>query len=213
LDGTSRKSVRCGKAQKCKLQIQPGNEGWKEIIPEGSGIRRYRTEEEETSGKKKSLIESGGAIKEARVKNKEKTLTELKVEQALAADSQKGGKIVRPRMKRSGPSKRRYHDFRHKYFMENLTGKGGRLDSRECNEAMHHIMSGFHPSIYNSYLKGKVVDLPRFDHDHPIRTKASRSDPIPHIIDRGGSIKGHSHSQNGLLMPHHGVFFHNTEFH
>jgi hypothetical protein len=176
----------------------------------------------------------GGAIKEARVKKKEKTLTELKVEQALAVDAQKGGAIVKPtsfvsstkgarpahgpaartRMKRSGTSKRRYHDFRHKYFMENLSGKGGRLDSRECNEAMHHIMSNFHPSIYNSYMKGKVVDLPRFDHDHPIRTKASRrADPIPHVIDRGGSLKGHSHSQNGLLMPYHGVFFHNTEFH
>jgi len=168
----------------------------------GGAISKPRVKLEEKTKKDLKIMEAlatqkGGAISKPRVKIKEKTKKDLKIMEALA--TQKGGAISKPK---------RFHDFRHKYLYNKLSGKGGALDSRECHDAMHSIMSRYHPSIYNSYVAGKVVDLPRFDQDHEIKTKRSRADPTAHIIDYGGSLNAISHSENGYLT-HHNPEFHN----
>ena len=76
---------------------------------------------------------------------------------------------------------------------------------------MHNIMSKYDPTLFQSYLRGKVMDLPRFDHDHPIRTKRAIVDSHADVIDRGGSLNSISHSENGILRSHNAEFHHYFE--
>jgi len=113
--------------------------------------------------------------------------------QALA--TQVGGKI-------------KFFDKTHKYLYENLSGRGAKHDSPQCRQMIHRLTQGFHPSFFNSYLHGRVKDLPRHDAFHlknaPVPRKA---DSTAHVINYGGSMSGISHSVNGLLMTHNAEFY------
>jgi hypothetical protein len=73
---------------------------------------------------------------------------------------------------------------------------------------MHNMLSKKHPAVYNTYLHGKVNDLPINVEDHLFNSKKpTRKDPEADMIQYGGSMKHISHSVNGILQ------FHDTEFH
>ena len=131
----------------------------------------------------------GGSIRRVRKKEPHRN---KKIEQALA--TRRGGGI-------------RFHDKSHEYLYKNLTGRGGRLDSAMCRKMMHQIMDKYDPTLFQSYLHGKVKDTPRFHHDHPIKTAREKKDSRADIIDRGGSLNAITHSEDGFLRSH------NSEFH
>ena len=131
----------------------------------------------------------GGAIRKAR---KREPKRHKKIEQAIA--SKRGGGM-------------KFHDKSHKYLYENLSGRGGRLDSAMCRKMVHQIMDKYDPTLFQSYLNGKVMDVPRFHQDHPIRTPKPRQDSRADVINYGGSLNGITHSENGILRTH------NSEFH
>ena len=91
---------------------------------------------------------------------------------------------------------------------EKLSGHGARRDSARCRTQMHSIMSKFHPSIWNSYVAGRVKDLPGYNNDEMGTTKRpTRPDVRPDVVDFGGSLHPLTHSENGFLVSH------NPEFH
>ena len=160
--------------------------------------------------------ELGGAIRD--VKRKEPIRNE-KIMEALAA-SVRGGSIRKPRRREPKRNKKleqalaakkggriKFHDKQHKYLYENLSGRGGRLDSAMCRKMVHRIMDKYDPTLFQSYINGKVMDLPRHHHDHPIRTSRPKRDSRADIINHGGSLNGITHSVDGLLRSH------NSEFH
>jgi len=132
----------------------------------------------------------GGSIRKARKKEPKRN---KKIEQALAA-KRGGGRI-------------KFHDKSHKYLYEKLSGRGGRLDSALCRKMMFNIMDKYDPTLFQSYLHGKVLDTPRFHHDHPIKTPRPKPDSRADVVNYGGSLNSISHSENGLLRSH------NSEFH
>ena len=158
----------------------------------GGAIRHAKRKEPVTSEKILQAVDfntRGGAIRKARKREPKRN---KKLEQALA--SHKGGRI-------------RFHDKQHKYLYENLSGKGGRLDSAMCRKMVHRIMDKYDPTLFQSYLNGRVMDCPRFHHDHPIRTPRPKQDARADIINHGGSLNGITHSIDGILRTH------NSEFH
>ena len=92
-----------------------------------------------------------------------------------------------------------------------LSGRGAKRDSPQCREVMHGIMSKYHPSLWNSYVAGKVKDVPRFENDHIThykqRKRQPKKDAAADIIDTGGSLNPIQFSEDGYLMTH------NSEFH
>ena len=159
---------------------------------------------------------SGGAIRKARKKSPKR---DQKIEQALATkiggairkvrkkSPKKDEKIMQALATKVGGSMK-FHDRNHKYMFEKLTGHGAKRDSAKCRTMMHSIMSKYHPSIWNSYLAGRVKDGPRFENDHLQTTpEPSRLDPRADIVESGGSLNPLSHSENGFLISH------NSEFH
>ena len=132
----------------------------------------------------------GGAIHKPR---KREPKRHKKIEQALAAQAQKGGRM-------------RFHDKAHEYLYKKLSGRGGRLDSAMCRKMMFQIMDKYDPTLFQSYLRGKVVDTPRFHHDHPINTPKPRLDSSADVINHGGSLNSITHSENGLLRSHDSEF-------
>ena len=138
----------------------------------------------------------GGAIRKVKTKAKRKSPKKEKIEQALAMTMQ-GGKL----------SKRKYYDAHHKYLSQKLTGKGGHLDSPYCREKMHSLMSKYHPSLFQSYLSGKVRDIPHDQQYHlDLPQMPTLKDRRPHVVDYGGSLAGLTHRENGLLMAHDSSF-------
>ncbi len=131
----------------------------------------------------------GGSIRNAR---KREPKRDKKIEQALAA--KKGGSI-------------KFHDKSHEYLYKKLSGRGGRLDSAKCRKMMFNIMDKYDPSLFQSYMHGRVMDTPRFHHDHPIKTPRPKRDARADVINYGGSLNSITHSENGLLRSH------NSEFH
>jgi len=169
---------------------------------EGGAIHKPKKKEPERDEKimQALAVYKGGAIRKPKKKEPKR---DEKIMQALA--THKGGSI----RKKSGGIK--FHDRAHKYLYNNLSGKGGRLDSAMCRKMMHNIMSKYDPTLFQSYLRGKVMDHPRFDHDHPIRTKRAKVDAHADVIDHGGSLNSISHSENGILRSHNPEFHHYFE--
>ena len=132
----------------------------------------------------------GGAIRKAR---KREPKRHKKIEQAIA--SKRGGGM-------------KFHDKSHKYLYENLSGRGGRLDSAMYRKMVHQIMDKYDPTLFQSYIRGKVIDTPRFHHDHPIKTPRQRRDAGADVINHGGSLNSITHSENGLLRSHDSEFHH-----
>ena len=160
-------------------------------IPGGAIRKTHRKEPLRNEKVMQALAASvrGGSIRKARKKEPSRN---KKIEQALAA--KRGGGI-------------RFHDKSHKYLYEKLSGRGGRLDSALCRKMMFNIMDKYDPTLFQSYLHGKVIDTPRFHHDHPIQTPRPKRDARADIIHYGGSLNSITHSENGLLRSH------NPEFH
>jgi hypothetical protein len=109
----------------------------------------------------------------------------------------------------------KYHDVMHKYLHQNLSGRGGRLDSPFVREKMHQLMSSYHPSLLNSYLAGSVRDIPSDPQDNlgePFQpTYATRRDPRPTVVNWGGSMRPISHSENGVLQAFDSTFHNYVE--
>jgi len=133
----------------------------------------------------------GGAIKKARKRSPRKN---EKIQQALAAQAQVGGRL-------------KFHDAKHKYLYQKLTGRGGRKDSPQCRSMMHSIMSKYHPSIWQSYIAGGVKDHPTLHPDHDQPPLPRKRDIRPHVVETGGSLNAITHSEDGYLTSH------NAEFH
>ena len=92
-------------------------------------------------------------------------------------------------------------------WMENLSGKGGRLDDPYVRSKMMELMSSYHPSVLNSYVKGRYHDLPQDAHYHPAPKTKRREDPGATVVDMGGSLSALTHSENGLLRSHDSRFY------
>ena len=139
----------------------------------------------------------GGALK--KVKKRSPKKQNLKIEQALTMQAQRGGSL-------------KFHSLTHKYLYHKLSGRGARHDSPQCRKMMHTIMKNYHPSFWNSYLKGSVHDTPRFENDHIQTTRQPKyRDARADIVSMGGSLSGLSHSENGVLVSHNSEFHHFAE--
>ena len=175
-----------------------------------------------------SELEEGGAIRKDKVRKRSPKRNE-KIMQALAASSQKGGAIRKDKVRKRSPKRNekimqalaassqkggtiKFHDKQHEYLYKNLSGKGARYDSPMCRKMMYGAMSKCHPSLFNSYLHGRVRDIPHHKAHHLFNTpQPFRRDAQADIIDRGGSLLGITHSENGLLRVHNGEFHHRLE--
>ena len=164
----------------------------------GGAIRKVRKK----SPKKDIKIEEalaakmqGGAIRKHKKKSPKK---DPKIEEALAAKMQ-GGKL-------------KYHDAVHKYLHRNLSGRGGRLDSPYVREKMHQLMSSYHPALFQSYLSGRVRDIPS-DPQYALGgpPQPTRRDPRPTVVDTGGSMNAITHSENGILHAFDSTFYNHFE--
>jgi len=138
----------------------------------------------------------GGAIRNPKKKKSQKKPEPY--EEALAKKMQ-GGKL-------------RFHDATHKYLHQNLSGRGGRLDKPFVREKMHQLMSHYHPSLFQSYLSGKVRDIPS-DPQYALGgpPRPTRRDPRPTVVDSGGSMSSLTHSENGLLQAYDSTFYSHYE--
>ena len=159
--------------------------------------------------------EVGGAIRAPRKRSPKK---DSKIQEALEKKMQ-GGAIRAPR-KRSPKKKPKideaikekmkgtFWDPTHKYLHSKLSGTGGRLDSPYCREKMHQVMSRYHPALFQSYLSGRVRDIPTDKQYHLDGKPApTRPDPRPTVVDTGGSLRAVSHSENGLLQSFDSTFY------
>ena len=135
----------------------------------------------------------GGAILKPIIKKKKK---DPKIEEALTEQAK--GKI--------------FYNPTHKYLYEKLSGRGGRLDTPFCREKMHQLMSRFHPSLFQTYLTGKVsAETPDYhERTHPI-PRNQPEEKRPTFVDMGGSLRGVSHSENGLLQSFDSTFHHQLQ--
>ena len=148
-----------------------------------------------------SATMQGGAIKKVRKKRSPKK--KPKIDQALQK-SFEGGRVSR--------KLRTYHDPTHKYLSAKLTGRGGGLDSALCRKKMFELMSDQHPSLFQSYIKGKVMDIPSHNrYNLHAKPKPTRKERRPDVIDIGGSMNHLSHSENGLLVTHDSSWYNEFE--
>lgn len=161
------------------------------IEREGGSIRKPKKKSPKRNEKIEQALATqvGGAIRKPKKKSPKRN---EKIEQALA--TRVGGQI-------------KFHDRRHKYLYHKLSGRGGRLDSAQCRSMMHGIMKNYDPVLFQSYLNGRVMDRPKFKHDHPIVTPKPKRGARADVIDHGGSLNSITHSENGFLVSH------NSEFH
>ena len=147
---------------------------------------------------RESVIEQGGAITKPRKRSPKK---HRKIEEANEALIKQGGAI----------KKRKYFDPIHKHLMENLSGRGGAFDTPFVRKKMHELLSYEDPTVFDSYMKGRLHNLPQFYADHPgkhIKEIAQKSDPESTVIDFGGSLNPITHSEDGFLMAHDSTFYH-----
>ena len=135
----------------------------------------------------------GGALKKKKIRRRDTTPSN-KLLEAVAEDVQKGGSI-------------KFHDRRHKYLYEKLSGKGAGFDSELCRKMMMPLLQKRHPAFLNSYLKGKAHNLPQHAADHLHNTpRSTRKESNNHITMFGGSMSRLTHSENGLLRAHEHQF-------
>ena len=160
----------------------------------------------------------GGAIKKAKKRSPKKDPV---IQEAIAKKFQ-GGAIKKPKKKsqkkpeafeeaiakKMQGGKLRFHDATHKFLHQNLSGRGGRLDKPFVREKMHELMSHYHPSLFQSYLSGKVRDIPS-DPQYALGgpPRPTRRDPRPTVVDSGGSMSSLTHSENGVLQAHDSTFY------
>ena len=159
--------------------------------------------------------ETGGAINPKKIKERRKPVNP-KIDEAIQAKAMTGGAIKKKEVKVRAPKKNpkvaeaiekkaqggsmRYHDPIHRHLHKNLSGRGGKLDPPYVRKKMTEIMSSFHPSVLQSYMKGKFHDIPTDPSLHPgPPISKSRRDPRPHVIDTGGSLSALHHSVDGVL--------------
>ena len=142
----------------------------------------------------------------------------MKIEQALATNV--GGSILKKKVRKRSPKKNekieqalqtktggamKFYDKTHQYLYENLSGKGARHDSPMCRKIIHKLTQNYHPSFFNSYMHGRVKDIPRHDAFHQSNAPAPRKrDATTHVVNYGGSMAGITHSENGMLRSHLG---------
>ena len=156
-------------------------------------------------------MQSGGAIRKPKKKSPKK---DQKVEEAIAAKMQ-GGKLAAdsgaPLVGAGG--KLKFHDATHKYLHQKLSGRGGHIDSPFVREKMHQLMSAYHPALFQSYLSGKVRDIPSDPHYAlgGLPLPPTRIDPRPTVVDTGGSMAALTHSENGLLQAFDSTFYNHFE--
>jgi len=156
----------------------------------------------------------GGAIKDPKVKRKKK---DPKIEEAIRTQSERmGGKLPRRSTRPTGALPRStpvmFYSPTHKYLYNKLSGRGGRLDTAFCREKMHQLMSRYHPSLFQTYLTGKVNDPQPLYHEHNHPNPRPQPKPRrPTLVDMGGSLNGISHSENGLLQAYDSTFHHYLE--
>jgi hypothetical protein len=165
----------------------------------------------------------GGAIRKAKKRSPKK---DIKIQEAIATKMQSGGAIRKPKKKsprknqkvdeaiaaKMQGGKLRFHDATHKYLHQKLSGRGGRLDPPFVREKMHQLMSAYHPAIFQSYLTGKVRDIPSDPHyDLGGPPRPTRIDPRPTVVDTGGSMAALTHSENGLLQAFDSTFYNHFE--
>ena len=143
-------------------------------------------------------VQKGGKIDRKKIKRKEQLVSQ-KLMEAHALDVQKGGQI-------------NFHDKRHKYLYEKLSGRGAGFDSVMCRKMMTNLLHKRHPSFYNTYVKGVHHDLPQNRADHLYNVAKPIKVPTRnHVTQFGGSLNGLSYSENGLLRSHDSEFHHQLE--
>ena len=189
LSNTGRRRVVRRQGQKNKT---------KKVDDVGGAIRKPQKRSPKKNQEIEEAIEKtmqGGAIRKPKKRSPKKN---QEIEEALDRKMQ-GGKI-------------RFHDAIHKYVHPRLSGRGGRFDSPFVREKMHQLMSAYHPSIFQSYLAGKVHDIPSDPHYEfggvPQRV---RYDPRPTVVDTGGSMNALTHSENGFLQSFDSTFYSHSE--
>ena len=174
-------------------------EAMKETFKGGAITKAKKRSPKKPSPKIKEAIAAsmqGGAITKAKKRSPKKPSP--KVDEAIAASMQ-GGKLT-------------FHDSVHKHLHHTLSGRGGRFDSAWAREKLHQVMAGFHPALFNTYLSGRVRDVPQDRQYHagpPIGPV--RKDVRPSVVDLGGSLRSISHSENGYLQSHDSTFYHHFE--
>ena len=210
----------------------PEEEGWfegrgkkKKIQEVGGAIRKPRKKSPQKKQEIEEALEKtmqGGAIRKPRKRSPKK---KQEIDEALEKTMQ-GGAIRKPR-KRSPKKKQdieealdrkmqggkiKFHDPIHKYVHPRLSGRGGRFDSPFVREKMHQLMSAYHPSIFHSYLSGRVQDVPSDPHyDFGGAPQRVRHDPRPTVVDSGGSMRALTHSENGFLQSFDSTFYSHSE--
>jgi len=167
-------------------------------------------------------LDEGGAIQKVRKRSPKKL---PKIDEALQKQMQ-GGAIhkVRRRSPKKKPKieealqkqmqggKMKYHDRMHRHLHKNLSGRGGRFDSQFVREKMHQVMSSYHPALFQSYMSGKVRDIPQHSRNEPgNKPQATRPDPRPSVVDMGGSMNSITHSENGVLQSFDHTFYQHLE--
>ena len=168
--------------------------------------------------------DEGGAIERKRVRKRSPKQRE-KIMEALATEE--GGAIERKRVRKRSPKQKKkiiealatreggsikYHDRIHKYLHQNLTGRGAGFDSPQCRKLMYNLMKHSHPSVWNSYVKGKSHDIHKDPQFHLTNAKPPiRQDPRTHMTSYGGSMRSLTLSENGRLHAHDHRFHHEFE--
>ena len=189
--------------------------------------------EEELQKKSQEVSEGGAIVKPKRKKTPPRT----KVDDALQYKAEHGGAIVKPKRKKTPPrtkvddalqykaehggaikarktktSRRKFYDPIHRHLHTHLTGRGGRLDPPYVRRKMHEIMRNYHPSVFQSYMKGSYHSLPMDFAEHPgARIKPTPRDPRPTVVDTGGSMPSLTHRENGYLVSADTTFYHQTQ--
>ena len=163
----------------------------------GGAIKRKKAKKKEPERDEDiedAIATTGGAIKRKKVR-KRSPKKDQEVEQAIAA--QTGGRV-------------KYHNSTHKYLMQNLTGRGGRMDSAECRRMMYHIMKKAPKEVWHTYIRGRHTDnTPYFHSDHLLNSRKPKyKDARADVISMGGSLAAISHSENGYLQSHDSRFHH-----
>ena len=137
----------------------------------------------------------GGKIDRPKKKSQKKL---PKIEEALEKKFQ-GGKL-------------RYHSAIHKHLHKNLSGLGGRFDPPFVRQKMAELLSSYHPSVFHSYMAGKVKDIPQHQAYHPgAPVQPQRRERRPTIVNSGGSLRSLTHSENGLLQSFDSNFYSHSE--
>ena len=150
-----------------------------------------------------NLDDEGGKLSPKKIRKKSPR-KETQVSEALEKTMQ-GGKLEKKKL--------RFHDPIHKYLHKNLTGRGGKFDSPFVRKKMTELMNSYHPSVFHSYMRSRVHQLPSVDHYDPgqVLQKQTRVDPRPTVVDMGGSLSALTHSENGFLQSYDAGFYHFAE--